>query len=430
MQRGVTNAVLINVDTHDDIRWIPDEKINTLAKFYNKKDWKAIEDADFQGDESLYNVGNFIYAAAKLGIIRELYWIIPYAKFSTPDPLDGVKRLLRTYNFPEGSIKTFALTDGCVRGSFYDIPVSVCGIEHPPEISGPVILSIDVDFYPPMPVDYPVDRATSIKILFASLFRMNYRIMDAVVAYSVNGGYLRTYHKWMGDVSADILKTPSLLNNMPELWAILSAADYYLKTKEYDRLIAFLNGVKSKYPDSKPIDVYLAFAYQGLSRLEKALDIARMLCVKDKNYCYALIELGIEIAKTENPEKAEPFFKSGYSMNPEIDFGQIYFGNALRKAGRFEDAIGYYLTFRRMNGSYPVDMIIGETYLMMGDEKRAGKFFDSARLALRRKRYVDVKNRVVSQALRTAVNYYEKKGLKEYALELINNRRIGDMLSN
>jgi|Deesub1362A_J573_1020465.scaffolds.fasta_scaffold00537_3 tetratricopeptide (TPR) repeat protein len=428
MQMGIKDAILINIDTHDDIRWIPDEKIDKLAELYNKKDWESIKRADSLGDRSLYNVGNFIYAAARLGIIRELYWIIPFAKFSTPDPLDGVKRLLRTYSFPEDSVRTFSLIKGCARGSFYDIPVNICGIEHPPEINEPAILSIDVDFYPPMPVDYPVDRATSIKMLFASLFRMDYQVRDAVVAYSVHGGYLRSYHRWMGDVSVDILKDPSLLNNMPELWSILSAADYYLKTGQYDKLIPFLNGVKTKYPDSKPIDVYLAFAYQGIDRLGEALDMAKMLCVKNRNYCYTLIELGIEITKTANPEKAEPFFKNGYAMNPDIDFGQIYFANALRRSGRYEEAIRYYMIFKRMNGSYPVDLLIGETYLMMDNNEKAGEFFDSARLALRRRRYVDVKNRVVSQALRAAVDYYEKKGLKEYADELRNDRRIADLL--
>ncbi len=428
MKMGIRDAILINVDTHDDIRRIPDEKIERLAELYRRQDWEALERADSLADKSLYNIGNFIYAAARLGIVRELYWVIPFAKFATPDPLGGVKRLLETYSFPEESIRSFALIDGCARGSFYGIPVSVCGIEQLPEIREPLILSIDVDFYPPMPVDYRVDRATSLRMLFLSLFRQNYRLMDTVVAYSVRGGYLRPYQRWMGDATIEILKKPSLINSMPEIWSILSAADYYLKSEKYGELLGFLEGVRTKYPSSLPLDTYLAFGYLGVGRYGEALNMGKNLCNQDMNYCYILTDMGVKLAKEQKPYEAEPFFSYGYEKNPKINYGQIYLGNALRKAGRFEKAIRYYMAYRKMNGSYPVDMIIGETYLMMGDEKRAREFFDSGRETLRNKRYVDVKNEVVSAALKTAVRFYEKRGLREYANEIRNDRRISDLL--
>ncbi len=428
MKKGIRKAILINVDTHDDIRWIPVRKVKRLAELYRKQDWQALERANSTADEGLYNVGNFIYAAAKLGIIRELYWVIPYAKFSTPDPLGGVKKLLETYSFPEESIRSFALIDGCARGSFYNIPVSICGIERLPEIREPVILSFDIDFYPPMPVDYRVDRATSIRILFQALFRQNYKLMDTVVAYSVRGGYLRPYQRWMGDATIEILKKPTLINSMPETWSILSAADYYLKQEKYTELAGFLEGVRKKYPSSLPIDSYLAFGYLGQGRYTDALSIGKSLCDRDINYCYILTDMGVNLSKDSKPDKAAPFFRYAYEKNPEIDYGQIYFANALRKAGRFEEAIRYYQSYRKMNGAYPVDMIIGETYLMMGDEKKAGEFFDSGREALKKKRYVDVKNEVVSSALRSAVRFYEKTGQREFAEEIRNDRRISDLL--
>ncbi len=428
MKKGIRNAILINVDTHDDIRWIPDEKLQELAVLYSKKQWEAIDRADENGDERLYNIGNFIYAAARLGIVRELYWIIPYGKFSTPDPLDGVKRLLRTYSFPEESIRAFALIDGCVRGSFYGIPVSVCGIEHLPEIREPIVLSIDVDFYPPVPVDYQVDRLGSIKLLMDALFDQRYRVMDAVVAYSVRGGYLIPYHRWMGDATVEILKRPSLLEKMPDRWRILSAADYYLKTKQYIALKEFLEGVLKRYPESEPVKAYLGFVYLGLGYHKRAFDVGKQLCDSDIKYCYLMVNMGIALLKKARLKEAEPFFRYAYKRNPRIDYGHVEFGNALRVAGRYEEAISYYLKYRKMNGSYPVDFIIGQTYLMMGNEKKAREFFDSGKLALRSKRYVDVKNDVVSEALKTAVKFYEEKNLKEYADEIRKDRRLADLL--
>src|SRR5512133_3204283 len=44
-EQGKRDAVLINIDTHDDFRWIPDAKLTTLGEIYRRRDWQS-----FRGD--------------------------------------------------------------------------------------------------------------------------------------------------------------------------------------------------------------------------------------------------------------------------------------------------------------------------------------------------------------------------------------------
>ena len=82
-EQGIRDAVLINIDTHDDMRLIHEDKIIRLKELYRKKDWKGITEADSSADQGLYHVGNWIYAGVSLGIIKEVYWGNSFSLFFT-----------------------------------------------------------------------------------------------------------------------------------------------------------------------------------------------------------------------------------------------------------------------------------------------------------------------------------------------------------
>ncbi len=428
MKKGIRGAVLINIDTHDDIRWIPDEKIQKLYNLYQKKAWTEIDRADSLGDDSLYGIGNFIYAAARLGIVRELYWVIPFAHFSTNNPLQRVKNFLKIYGFPEQSIRSFAYIDGCVRGNFYGIPVSVCGIEHLPEIREPVLLSFDIDYFEPMAFEYGVDRATSLRILMGAIFQRAYRVKDTVVAFSVNGGYLRDYHRWMGEAVIAMLKEPRLLSNPRPLWHTLSEIDALVKRGDTKMAETIIQTAMDRFGQKKALRAYLSRVYFQEGRPSEAYTTAKALCEEDRSYCYLLVGLGIELSQKDRPLEAERFLKFAYQRNPDIFYGQAHLGNAFRHKGMFQKAIEYYKLFKARNGSFPADFFIGQTYLLMGNTSMAQRYFDLGIEGLKKNPYVDVKNKEVSEALRAAVRFYEKKGLRTKAEAIRSDKRISDLL--
>lgn len=426
VKRGIRNATLINIDTHDDIRSISPARLGQLKKLYDQKDVKAISESDSLSEKGLYDIGNFIYAAGKLGIIKEVYWIIPFSHFSHSDVENRMKKFLESYNFSDEHIKTFKVKGGCFRGEIDGIPFNICGIEKMPTIDHPFLLSIDIDFFPYLSVEYGVNKLEAIKMILDVLSKKDYKVMDAVVAHSVNGGYTMVSHRWLGNVILEMLKEPALLSNPkpPELWTILQTADIYIKENKPKEVIQYLMPVLETYKDNPALSVYIADAHYLLNNIDKATTYAEKSCLIDKNFCYILPYIGRYLFIEERLSEAEWFFMRGYNLNPEMNYLQGDFAIALKKAGRYYDALKYFEIWKSMNGSFPSDFMIGEVYLLLGDEKTALSYFDRGRDSLRINPNVAIKSPEIADAMIKAVQFYEKNGYKNYADEIRKNPKL------
>ncbi len=431
MKKGIRHATLINIDTHDDIRRIPLEKINQLKELYHRKDISAIARANSLSDGGLYDIGNFIYAVGKIGIIKDVYWIIPFSFFSHPDVEHRVKKFLRSYGFPDEAIETFRLKKGCLRGEIDDIPFNICGIEKLPAIDHPVFLSIDIDFLPYVSVEYGVNKLEAMKMLLRSLYKKKYKVTDAVVAYSVNGGYTTVLHRWMGDVVSQMLKEPHLVSNanLPELWTILQMADTYSQENKPDEILQSLVPFLDTYEDNPCLLVYIADAYYSLNNIEKAFHYAEKSCLTDKNFCYILPYLGKYLAIEGRLSEAERFFVRGYNLNSKMNYLQADFAGALKKAGRYQDALRYFEILKSMNGSFPADFMMGEVCLLLGDEEAALLHFNRGRDQLKVDPIIEINNQEVADAILSAVQFYEKSGHKDDADDIRRNPRLKSFLA-
>lgn len=133
-EKGIRDAVLINIDTHDDMRWMNED---TLRDIYRQKNWQRFRAADGLSETSLYHIGNWIYAGGRLGIFREVYWVTPFDVLATKDPDLQMRRFLKEYEFSDQEIQSFSQQDRWVRGTFHGIPLTVCDITSLPDIGSP-----------------------------------------------------------------------------------------------------------------------------------------------------------------------------------------------------------------------------------------------------------------------------------------------------
>jgi len=424
---GVKDSIVINIDTHDDIRAIPPDRIKRLKQIYEKKDWNALRMADSLADDSLYNVGNFLYAAAKLGIIREVYWVIPFAHYSYPDTANRLRLFMKTYGFSDEDIATFRMDNHCFSGTTGGVPLHVCGIESLPKIAEPVILSIDLDFLPAAAFEYHRDKTSALQMFFDALFAKKYRIRDALVAYSVNGGYMRVISRWLGDEAAKVIESPSYRGS--PFWSALQKADIAYKQKRLGKSMNEIMPMLGRFADHPAVQVYIAYADLELGRYDEAFRYAEKACLTHRNYCYALLDLWYELKDSENPAETEKFYERGLELNPDMNNRLVEIALYLRKQKRYDESLKYLLRHRKLNGVYPVDFLIGETLLMKGDEEGAKKYFDSVRVFLRTDRYASVRNVEDVSAIKAAYNFYIGKGMKENALELRNNPRLNTVFN-
>jgi tetratricopeptide (TPR) repeat protein len=427
-ERGVRGAVLMNFDAHDDIRWISDVKIDVLREFYRRGDWQRFrQEEDTFADEGLYNVGNWIYAGARLGLFKEIYWVVPLKYFAEGGAEGNLHGFLASCGFSAEDVRSFALRNNQFKGSFRGIPLTLCGLESLPMIAEPLLLSIDADFFRTYSAQYRAAFLPALHVAFDALYRMNYRVRDAVVSYSINGDFLHPHHRWVGDTAAAILRRPGLINEPPsEPLLLLQRIENAYRSHNPAEVLALADPYLARHPLPSLL-LYKAHALMLQGDPDKAYAAAMASCRADRLYCSGAAYMGAYYESKGQYLKAERFFRGAFAINPNLCYGLFQFANCLRKLGKLRESIGYYEKDDRMNGPFADDFMIAETHLMLGDRQAAAAALKRALHGLENDPYAAVMNGAVAHAIYAAIDFCDQSRLGEMAAALRNNPAVVQM---
>lgn len=427
--KGIRDAVLINIDTHDDMRWMHEEKIEALRGIQRNRDWRRFRGAAGMGDNGLYHIGNWIYAGGRLGMFREVYWVIPFDVFSMADPDAKMRRFLKDYEFNEQEIQSFSLHGRQFRGTFHGVPLTVCDIKSLPDISSPLLLSIDTDFFPPYSTVHEKSYLPSLHEVFTALYARKYRIMDAVVSYSVNGDFLPPHLRWVGDTIGKILEKPGMINtDPPERLTLLQQVDNDYHSTDAAAILALLDSWEPRYPEAS-LAAYRALGHTLRNDPESALRAAQESCARYRRYCTLFPYIGTYHYSGGRYAAAEKFYLAGFAANPAMANGMFQYGHCLRRMGRVREAIAWYEKDEAVNGPFPTRFLITEMYLLLGDRKAATDSLAKAVESLQRNRYAEVVNEETARAIYAALHFCDREGLGESAAALRRNPTVAAMFA-
>lgn len=418
-EKGVRGAVLLNIDAHDDMKRVQPGEMKKLKGVYERRIKGESAAEVCQAGYGPVSNANFIYAAAKLGIVRKVIWVVPQGYGIFSDSGERLAELLKAYGFPEREIEGFELKGGCFAGKTAGIPLAICDEGALPDIREPLLLSIDTDFFPAAASADKSRIINHLKKTFTAVFAKGYTIRDAVVAYSVNGGYTSASYRWLGDLVADIIRAPGLIRQpeLPDRYAFLQRADLLNIMGRHGELLNLVNPLLEAGISDPPVFLYAALACEGLGKRGDAFLWAEKACLADNGYCYGLPQIGTAVLNHGGLAAAERFFLRGYELRPGMDEGQFRFAMALKESGRYDEALRYFNAFRGIYGPFPVDFYMAETFRLKGDEGSALQYYDSGRRELSRAPLVlagfgDL--RIIGQA----AAFYAQKGYGGYAMEL------------
>ncbi len=409
LRLGIDDAVLINIDAHDDLRWIPAEKIEELKHLVREGDRESIALANSAGDHGLYHPGSFIFAACRLGMIGKVYWIIPFTYFQGRNPSQDLDAFLASYGFGSRCIETFSLHNGCYQGTYAGIDLTICGIEHLPQVDEPVVLSIDADFFPPFASWYGRDVLRAMSVFFSAMAQQGYGIQDAFVACSVNGGFLSAARRWIAWHCMEILDhRQSIEGPYPETWLVHNLADTYYVDGNADALLDLTRRYRKRFDRDLCLRAYQAFAMQALGDSQGAFKLASDLASLDSRYAFVLADLGqIQLDKGQ-VEAALPYFRAAYLAHPDMNYRQKNLGDALMAEGRYIQALHAYEMYRQKNGSFPVSFAMGLAALRLGDDPQAGISFKQGVFDLKEERYPFQLSEIDEAAIVQAVSFFQQ----------------------
>ena len=186
---GVRRRCLVHLDAHHDLSWM--------------------------GEDGILNIGNFICAAMKDDMVREVVWVVPDTTWESRATRRTVYRHLRDLNRRYPQSRRVQVTSRQISTELLGNRLSVCPLWELAPPDEEVLLDIDVDYLLIPQVSYWRDDA-HVDLPWCWPVELVDRLRDrrirtdlVTIAYSVQGGYTPQPWKYLGDEIAERLRSPA-----------------------------------------------------------------------------------------------------------------------------------------------------------------------------------------------------------------------------
>ena len=252
---GLSDRVLVHLDGHSDVDWLPDATIAKIAEA-DPAELAGLALHPYRLDGTTHRrfaIWNWIYPAARLGIVRELIWVVPDGTLAGPAAAgDLVHELIldKIQSISLEESRTLRLENGTVRGTILGIPWTVCELKDLRDPGEPVLLDIDLDFFTtrsatsqeitPSPWIAPSEVA-------ARLAAARIRSDVATLSFSTMGGYLPPACRWVGGAMMAALKRRA--DAADPRWSDDLAAGAAESTGDTGKAIRLERGIVAAHPD-------------------------------------------------------------------------------------------------------------------------------------------------------------------------------------
>lgn len=164
------------------------------------------------------NCANYLLHALRLGVVREVIWVLPPHLCPGPLSVNWALEELARWNFLKTEdIATLRLEQGRIYGQLEGHPLCLCTSDNLPPIQEPCLLDIDADYF----------LGTRDEI-WESPFELQSRLgplpcRAVTVAYSVQGGYTPVHRRFLGDLTQLIYSGQAEL--AARYWRLLTGED-------------------------------------------------------------------------------------------------------------------------------------------------------------------------------------------------------------
>jgi hypothetical protein len=200
IDRGFQGKTLVYVDAHLDLQFIREERMQKLRAAATREEIAALEKTDhlLPDGDFVYGIENFLYAAAKLGVIGRLIWVSPpHVNIRlSPEVLDYVQQIDGvTFEELTGIRQT---AESCYEATLLGLDITFCGVDGLKRLSIPEgsLVDIDTDFF----VAIPSDRAwMQPRELHAAVAASVPNPAAISIARSVSSGFLPLRYRYFAD---------------------------------------------------------------------------------------------------------------------------------------------------------------------------------------------------------------------------------------
>jgi len=423
---GISNKPLVHFDAHIDFNFYPLKPLRqTLEEAKSKEDLLqqlsqnlAYKQLNIK-EESLTNIGNYIYPAMRDGIVNDFYWVIPGDKNEFIRRLKNLKSMIKVLAKQDPKPQTTVkIKDGILKTRLYGRKFIICFLKALPKINKKVLLDIDTDFLviDSMRKSKNADEIGSRKnwiepeeFIRVLKTKIRYPVL-VTIAYSVNGGYTPLKFKYLGDEIASRLKGKTF--KMPPAAKAFNLFNDFWQGKNKKKARYYYRSAIKSDPAYAVTDNNDGHLYLAKRFYKKAKGEFRKILYCDPRNIDALCGMGHVYLKRQKYKPAERYFKEALRVCSDYPKALFGLGCAQFKLKKYKTAEKYLLRYQTKEPMQP------HSHYFLGQIYKKGRQFPNAIAE-----YKDA----LRLGLNNPVTYRELLRLAKYSTqgkEIIQNLRI------
>lgn len=319
-QKGFRNMTVIHAGVHSGMQRIPEARLKQLSVLVREKRWEAFRGPASRENGGLVSGSDYLSAAAGLGIVSRICWVIPYPFFESAGGGEKARQFLADSGLIANREEAdrFSLSGACLAGSIGKAEIDVCAPDTAHLIREPVLLVLDGGFFPVYAQSRGIHVLESFKLFMDEMFSRKYAVAAAYITTSSGEEPFDPALLYLGSQVDEALRDPSIMRKAepPPIWKARDEGDALLRAREFRRAYGVLTRSIKEYGPDKGLRSLLACAALQQGSYSAALDEAGSLCREDRLACGLLLYLGDVAADKGKQERALDFYRQALETVP------------------------------------------------------------------------------------------------------------------
>jgi len=412
---GVRDRVLVHLDGHADLDWLPDLTVARIAAARpDELPGMELHPYTLDGNAlSRFGIWNFIYPAARMGIVRELVWVVPDGSLADTESVVRMAREILVGKLEMVSVDealSLRPVGRAIQGEILGVPILVCEIGDLPAIHEPVLLDVDLDYFTTgsaITQEVTAEPWITPRAVMDVLQKKQIRTDLVTLSYSTIGGFLPPGSRWIGPALVRELREPRA--SLPDGERARMEGQEAMEAGDAVRAAELYGGWTRAEPDSACAWYSCAVALDAAGRGQEAAVARRQAIALDpilahedlflgdrmwfnRNYgsalrqyeqylerlpvgpftTYALRRQGGCLMRLNRDDEAMAIFRTMLELAPDHGDSLLDLGILLRESGDLPGALDLLRKAREIlpdRSNYA--RALGTTYLMNGETENA-----------------------------------------------------------
>ncbi|MBI5103363.1 MAG: hypothetical protein HZB33_16250 [Nitrospirae bacterium] len=303
------NRTILHVSPYSGLAPVPDDRLRRLKEGIGAAGPSALSEIEVTGHD-------YLFAAARMGMVKKIYWVIPFSYVDYIDAEARVKQYLNdsvSYFKPE-DIDSMRFSDGCVTGELSGIETHICGPSTLPSFDVPVLATVNTGFFPVFASEKKKNILGVMKLFLDSLA---FRRIGADSLHIVSQAEELALRGYIHEEISEMLRNPDTTGGAepPELWRLRDAADNLLAGGGAREVLALLKARGGEYPEDPYLLLMRTTVELLLGMTSEGLEVIEKKCQTEKLFCKGLVDAGVLLKNQGKKSEAAIIFAKALKLN-------------------------------------------------------------------------------------------------------------------